>query len=196
LQQRVPEGVALSVRVWDEHVVLDRLAQREVEVGLVQSAGGGQQPVADGLAGHSGHAKDLPGRARQRIDAGGEQVVHGGRQHQGAAGRPGGEQFLGEEGVALRPREHLVDQPCRRRGPQNACQQSLEFSSAQAVQLEPLDARVAAQLGQPRPQRVAAARLVAAVGGQQHDGGLAEARHQERQQVQRGAIGPVQVLHG
>jgi hypothetical protein len=65
----------------------------------------------------------------------------------------------------------------------------------ESAELDPLDGRVAVQLGEQRPQPVAATQLVAAIGAHQHHRRLGQVGHQKRQQVQGRPVGPVQVLH-
>ena len=85
LDQRVPERIGVAVRVRDEQVVLYRLAQRRQQLGLVQPAGGGQQPVTDPLAGDRGHPQRVLARVRQCVDPGREYVVDGGLMSYGAS---------------------------------------------------------------------------------------------------------------
>jgi hypothetical protein len=136
--------------------------------------------VADPPAGHRRDPQHLLGRVRQPLDAAPEQVVQGGRQPLRSAG---GEQLFGEERVAVRAGQDLVEEPRRRRGSENAGQQGAELGAVEAAQLDPLDLGAAVQLGQERAQRVAATQLVAAIGAHQDDCGVGQVGHQKRQQV-------------
>ena len=123
--------------------------------------------------------------------------MQGGRQHPVVAARPGREQLLGEERVAVAsgpgPRRAAAAAGAAPRMPASRAPSS---SRSRRPSSSRSTVGVAVQLGQPRPQRVAAVQLVAAVGGHQHDRGLGQVGHQERQQVQGRAVGPVQVLDG
>ncbi len=65
--------------------------------------------------------------------------------------------------------------------------------AAQPGQFEPLGPAAALQLAKERPQRMAAAQLIRAVGQQQRHAS-AQVADQEAQQVAGGLVGPVQVL--
>jgi hypothetical protein len=68
------------------------------------------------------------------------------------------------------------------------------FAAVEWLDLEPLHAGRAAQLGEERQQRMASVELVGAVGQQEHDGGVAQVAHEEAEQVAGRAIRPVEVL--
>ncbi len=88
-----------------------------------------------------------------------------------------------------------LDQLRRRRRPADPGELGGHLGPAEAGQLEALDPAAAVQLGQERPQRVAAVQLVAAVGHHQQQPAPAQVADEEGEQVAGGAVGPVQVLH-
>ena len=71
-----------------------------------------------------------------------------------------------------------------------------ELGLREGADLEALDDRAALLLGQERAQRVLAVQLVAAVGADQEQALVAQAAHQGGEELERRAIGPVEVLDG
>ena len=69
-----------------------------------------------------------------------------------------------------------------------------DLVAVEAVQREPVDAGGALELGEQRAQRVAPVQLVGAVGDDEAERLLARAAHEERDEVARRAVGPVEVL--
>ena len=105
-EQRVAEGVAAAVG-GDEDVVLDRVAQPGVELGLAEPGHGGQEPVGHVPTRGRGHADDVLAGGVELVEAHEEQP----RQVLGQAGAAecgGGDQLLGEERVALGSLDHLA----------------------------------------------------------------------------------------
>jgi len=191
LDQGVAEDVGVGL-VDGQHVAGHRLAQQPHQlIGLLLDHGG-QQLVVDAAAGHRRHLQHPLGRLRERLHPGQDHVPQGRRQP--GAVQVGGQQLLGEERVALGAAQDLRDQGGGGRLLQDRGQQLGQLPAAQSVQLQPLGPAAAVQLGQERPQRVAAVQLVAAVG--EHQGhAAAQVADQEAQQVADGLVGPVQVLH-
>ena len=105
------------------------------------------------------------------------------------------QQLLGEERVALRTGEQLLDQRVVRRRLENRRQLLGELAAAERRQLQRLDRRQPLDLAQELPQRMAAVKLVAAVGGDQQQPLPADVAHQEREKPARGGIGPMQILN-
>jgi hypothetical protein len=147
--------------------------------------------VVDPGPGRRGRAHDPLGVLGQRLDPGQQQVAKDRRQV--GAVRAGGQQLLGEEGVALGAGQDVADQP--RRGPvaEDPGDQVGQLAPGQAGQLDLLGPAGPLQLGQEGPQRVAAVQLVGAVGEDQGHAGP-EVAHQVSEQVAGGPVGPVQVL--
>ena len=116
----------------------------------------------------------------------------------GAARHPAGlvegrQQLLGDERVAAGALDELVDERRLRRPAQDRLGLDGDLVGAEPTELEGLDRRHARELGDPRQQRVAAMELVAAV--REHDrAGPAAAPHEVADEVERGRIGPVEVL--
>jgi hypothetical protein len=186
------EGVGVAGLVDGQDVAGDRLAQQPHQLLGVLADHLGQQLVVHPGAGHRGHLQHPLGRLRQRLHPGQDQLP----QHRRQPGpvQVGGHQLLGEERVALRAGQHLPDQRRRGRLAQDPGQQPGHVPAAQPAQLQPLGPAAAVQLGQERPQRMAAVQLVGPVGEHQGDP-AAQVADQEAEQVAGGLVGPVQVLH-
>jgi hypothetical protein len=82
----------------------------------------------------------------------------------------------------------------RRRRPLDPGQLGRHLVAPEPVQLQPLDPAAPVQLGQERPQRVAAVQLVGPVGHDQQQPPVPQIPVKEGQQVPGGAVRPVQVL--
>ena len=186
--ERVPEGVR-PVGVGDEQLVRDGLARAVVDVA---GEHGLQQLVADRPLGHGRHAHDLLGGARQALEAPEQRVAQRGRELAGVGG--GGQQLLGVEGVALRPRVQAVGQAGIGLVVEDAGELLDHLVAAEALQRHPLDARGALQLGEDGTQRMAAVELVGAVGGEQEERLGPRVADEEDEEVARGGVGPVEVL--
>jgi hypothetical protein len=192
LHQGMAEGVGVAGLVGRQHVTADRLAQQPHQLLGVLADHGRQQLVVDPGAGHRRHLQHPLGRFGERGHPGQHQVAQD--QRQPGPLQVGGQQLLGEERVALRTGQDLPDQRRRRRLTQDPGQQLPQVAAAQPVQLQPLGPAAAVQLGQERPQRVAAVQLVGPV-GQDQGHPAAQVADQEPEQVAGGLVGPVQVLH-
>ena len=145
-------------------------------------------------AGDGGDAQHLLRRRGALLDPGEQDV--GQRHRQRLAVQPGGQQLLGVERVALGAGDDVVDRGLGQRpgrGGQPADQRA-DVGVGQRAELEPLHAGQPHQLGQQRPQRVAAVQVVGAVGGDHGDRLVGEPGQQVAQQVAAGPVGPVHVL--
>jgi hypothetical protein len=110
----VAEAEASGRPLGDQDAVLHRLAQRLAHLGLWQARRGAEQRVADVAAGGRGQPQQALGR---RVEPGGalqQQLAQAPRQF--AAPLAGGEELLGEEGVAFGTGDDRLGQRRRRRG--------------------------------------------------------------------------------
>jgi hypothetical protein len=180
-EQGVAEPVGAGRLVGHEHAVLDRLLERGQQPRLRQVDDGGQQRVGHVAPGGGGDPQHHAGLGVELGDPPQQQVVEGARQP--LARQPRGQQLLGEEGIALGARLHGGGQLGRLLAGQ-ARDQQRHLVAGQRRQLQQGRRAGAAQLaGHPR-QRVARARLVAAVGGQQQDVPPGDGVGEEGDQVQ------------
>ncbi len=207
----VHEGVAEPVRspalVGDEQAGLDAGAQVDVERAGIAAPGGvgtpaggvgeghhvGQQVVLD-LApadrARPQHRRGAHGHPFHPADHGVAQV----RRHRcarvvGEAGR----QLLDEQRVAVGALDDAGDDLGGRRRVEQGAQQLGDVARTESDELEVAGA-AAGQLGRELPQRVTRRDVLAAVGADGAHGQRAGVAGEERDQVERRAVGPVQVL--
>ena len=111
-----------------------------------------------------------------------------------AAVAPSGEQLLDEERVAARERVQLVGE----RGRHGAAGDRLELAgdvvAVERLEIEPGHERPPRQLGHEPPRRMLARKLAGAVRERERDRLGAQVAGQERHEVPRRAVGPVDVL--
>ena len=193
LQQGVAEGVAIAVVY--EHVVGDRLPQRVQERGLGQVGDGGEQPMARPPAGRRCHAQHRACGVWQRLQAQAQDVAQGGRQGAGCAAG-GGKQLLDEERIALAARVQARDELRCGGAAEDPCDLRRELHRRERRELDALHQLAALRLGQERAQRMAAMQLVAAIGAYEQQALVVQPTEQRRHELERGAVGPVQVLDG
>ena len=105
-----------------------------------------------------------------------------------------GDELLGEECVPVRPARDRVEQGRRRWRADDARQQVHELAPLEPSQIEPVDLRLALGLGQPGRQRVPAMEFVRAERPDDAQSLVAHVPPQEREQVARRAVSPVEVL--
>jgi hypothetical protein len=125
--------------------------------------------VGHPAAGHRRDPKHLLGRLRQDLHPGRQHLEQ--RRRQGNLGAAGvaGQQLLGVERVTLRPGVDPLDLIGRQRLPCDRLQMSSQLRPPKGGQLHPHQVGDADQLGQQRPQRVAAVQLIRPVAAHQRD---------------------------
>jgi len=190
--ERVAERIG-AVGVRDQQLVRDSLAGALEQLGGGERAGGLQQRVTHRLLDDGGDPHDLLGGGGQALEAPEQRVAQRRRELACAVGGRG-EQLLGVERVALGAGVEAVGQLVVGRAVEDAGELLGHLVAAEALERDPLHARHALELGQHRPQRVAAVQLVGAVGDDQAERLGARAAHEEDEEVARGGIRPVQVL--
>ena len=193
-QERMPERVGLAIAVLHEDLMGHRLPNRLAEAWLRGLVKGCQQSVRNAAPRGGGHAKDLLGGRRQGLDPQHQGVAEVGRELLEAV-MGGSEQLLCEEGVSLGTLEQARRELRIGRGSEDALQLSREFRRREWLQVETLHRLEALVLGEERSERVPAVQLVAAVGADQEERCLRGVGDQERKQVARRSIGPVEILH-
>ena len=190
-QQRVAERVRAALGLEHDQLRRDRLAQRVGAHRLVQLEDRGQQAVADAPPARGQRAQHAPRRLGELLDPDAEDVAQGRRE---AGSRPGGHELLGVERVALRAREHRLEQAGIHRVPDDAGELLGQLPLRERPQVDPLDTAGAHELGQQRAQRVRAADVVDSIGADDQDALALQVAHEEADQVARRGIGPVEVL--
>ena len=187
-QERVTEGVE-ALLVGHHELRGDRLADRHARVD-VRSRGEDLvvQPPARGE-----QAEQLLRVGREPFDAQHQRVAQRRRQRP-AAVHARRQQLLGKQRIALRAHEQAIEQVVAGRLAEDVAQLLGELLARQRMQLHPARAGIALELGEQRPQRVAAVQLVRAVAGDHEHALAAQRRSQIDEEGARGAVGPVQVL--
>ncbi len=195
-QQRVPERVAL-LAVGGEQLVSDRLADRRLVLGGRQPGRFHDQLVVHPAAAHRGGAQRLLRRHRQLLHPGHEQRGQAGRQFLVTTGR--GEQLLGVVGVALGPvhdgdQLRRVEHPPPAGGLGERGDVRRERRRVERPEVNRGDVRQPEQLRDHRAERVTAVQVVGPVAAEHRH--LLAVQHpgQERDQVARRPVSPVQVL--
>ena len=190
-EQGVAEGVAVAVV--DEDVMSHGLAQRLEQRSLGQGRDGREQPMARLRPGGRGDAQHRTRILWQGLQPQVEDLAQGRRQRAGRAAR-GGQQLLGEERVALAAGVQPRDQSGIGGVAEDARDLRRELGGREGLELDALHPFAALLLGHERPQRVAAVQLVAAVGADEQHALVAHAAQQRREELERRAVGPMQVL--
>jgi hypothetical protein len=202
VDERVPEAVGPRVPVGQEQAMVDTGPQRLVEGDGVDGQGGrvgggrqhGRQQVVLDLPPADGARPQHGGRLGRHVlhpgDDGVAQLWRHGRL--GILGEGRG-QLLDEQGVPVGALDDAGRQLGARRGGQQRTEQLGDIAGAEALERE-LERAPPPQLGGQSPQRVAGRHVVAAVGGDQQDGQRAGVGGEQRHEIERGPVGPVQVL--
>ena len=169
------------------------VAQRVGQVGLGQPGGGRQQLVVHVAAAGGGDAYDGLRARVERVDAGQQHVAQRRRQPLGAL--PGRrDELLGEERVALGAREDSVEQRLGRSFAEDSRQLFARLGARQAIERQPPRAGGGRHVGEEAAQALVAIDLVAAVRRDDEDALVAQPAREVGQQLERRAIGPVDVL--
>jgi hypothetical protein len=176
----------------NEHLLGDRLAQGAVQR-LVLDPG----YLGDRRLSQRPPHRDRPYSAlcvrRQALDAQQESVPEALRR--GAAPvEAGGEQLLDVERVAFTAGEQAIDQLHAGSIAEDVLQRLRQLGAIERSQLDSARALEALELCEERAQRVAAVKLVGAVGEQQHHALLSQAAGQEGHERACRAVRPVHVL--
>ena len=191
-QERVAEGEAVAAR--HEHVVAHRRAQRLRQLWLGEARRRGEQRVVHLATAGRGDPDNRPGVRIEGRDADEQGVAQRRRQWPGGAVRRRGHELLGEERVAVGAREDGPHQ-LRRRGRADDSRDLLAgLLERQRSELEALRDRRGTDVGEEAAQAVAELDLVAAMGADHEDALVPQAPREERHEVERRSVGPVEVL--
>ena len=191
-QQRMAEAVEPAI-VGDHDLRADRLAHRAPRVRCSRSrrrrrADRGRRarrrraPAAIGWL-SSGSRSTRSNSASRRLGGSGPRPS-----------RPAASSSSVNSGVTVAAHVHALDHLARGRGAEDVGELLGELVAVEALELDPLRARTALELGEQRAQRMAAMELVRAVGREHEHALLAQARLEEAQERSRRPVGPVDVL--
>ena len=192
--ERIARGPAIRAVRLDQDPLLDRQPERVGDVTMGQPKDPGQQVVVDAPATGRRSPQDLLDLGRQDRDARQEDVTQLGREPALPAPTGGREQLVGEERVAATPIEQGLDE--LRAGPfaEPGSRQGDHVVTAEGPDVEAFDARIAFELGEEPEDRGPARELVGADGDHPEGGRRPQVPDQEREQVPRGLVGPLEVL--
>ena len=181
-----------AVGARDDQVARRGLAQRDPQLGGVEPAGVCEQRVV-GALGDGEDAQDLLRGVGEPLGADHQRVAERWRQR-AAAVAAGRQQLLDEQRVPLAAAVQALDEHLLGCRVEDVGELIGQLDAGKARELDAAGGRVPLELGQQRPQRVAAVHLVRAVGAdREHPLGAHGPRH-EGEEGARGAVGPVDVL--
>jgi len=187
----VAQRDALVGAVAHEQAGVERLAQRGARARLRRAA---LEHRMRGLpTGGGDHREQLAGALRQRRDAQPHDVGDR-RRHRRVAVAPGGEQLLDEERVAARAGVQLGGERGRHRRAVDRLELAGDVVAAERLEVEPRDERPPRELRDEAPRRVRGLELAGAVRERERDALGPEVAGEERDEVARRAVGPVEVL--
>ncbi len=195
-EEGVPEGV-LGLPGADEHVRVDGLAQRGLELVLVDGRDPAEQLVGDPLPGGRGDPHDVARVLVEPVEPHQQEVGEVLGQAPAAA-EERGDELLDVERIALRalddPGDVVVVLRVDGRGADQVDDHGPHRARWERLELDPLDPVDADPLGHPLAQGVPAVHLVGAVGDHGQEPAAEPAREQEADQVAGARVGPVGVL--
>ena len=192
--QRVPEPVRLARLIGGHHVVTRRVAQRAGELVIGQAA-----RRAEHLVRHGGRPPRAPGRGRSPSPRAAPPVPaaphSGSRGRFGGAGQPRRGELARVERVAVGSPVDLLHELLRGALAAQRFELERELRPRQRPDPELVDVGAPSQIGENRSQRVVPGELVGPVGHRQRDPLAAQVTDRKGQEVTRGAVGPVRILH-
>ena len=194
--ERVPERVAAAAAVDQQQRGVHRLAQRLVQLARRHLGDRGEQPLGHPAARRRRPCAAAAARAGQPLRAGEQHVAQRRRQLVLAAPSRTVRTSSSTKNALPSDRSKHAGRPAPRGGPapRMAAIWAATSAAAEPLQLEALDAAQPLPARQQRAQRRPAVDLVGAVGEhQQHPRALQRA-DEEGDEVEGGAVGPVQVL--
>ena len=190
-QQRVPKAEPTGVEGHDD-LRLERLAHRRVD-GRAIGAGRLCEQLLARPIGDRERAQEPLARLREALDSQQQRLSEAGRER-AAPVDAGSDQLLGEQRVAAAAAEQPLDHVGVWLRPEDVGELVGELSAVEALELDPPRSRGALELGEYRPQRMAAVQLVGPVGGDDDDPLVGQAGSEEAQERAGRTIGPVDVL--
>ena len=191
-EHRVPERVRRA-GPWLDQAPVDGHHQRVLDLDVGPVRDGGHHVEVDHPSQHRGDLEHGPGLLGQRSEPGLHQLAQRVRQRTRGVLDPG-QRLRGEQRVARRVVVHLLDQVLCGVRAQQLGQLQGGVTAVEPVDGQPFDVGEPAELDQPRAQRVVAGQVVAAHTQHEQHPLAADVEGQERHQVERRAVGPVQVL--
>ncbi len=196
-QERVPEPVPVGP-VGCQQLMAGRLADRRLVSVVGQAGGGPDQVVGGATAGDGRRPQHLLRRVRYAFHARQQQLGQPGRQRalRGVRARRRGQELLGVVGVSFRALHQGVEGGGGQgqRGVRRVGQDFGQGGGGERPEFDQRDHGQPEQLRDHAAQRVAAVQVVGAVRPDDRDALAVQHAGEERDQVTRGGVGPVQVL--
>ena len=191
-EQGVAEAEAARRRLGDENAVLHRPAQRLAQVALRQARRVPEQRVPDVTPGRGGQAQHILGRLVDAGEALQEQIAQATRELCALLARRR-EELLHEEGISLRAGHDRVCQG-HRQGVAVSRQERRQVVVLERSEFDHVrGARAADPVLEP-PHARGRRGLVRAVGREQQNRPVMEVVRKEDDEIERGRVGPVQIL--
>ena len=153
-----------------------------------------QQLVVDPRPGDRRDAQDLLAGVRDGRDAREDDIAQPRRDCVRAGLARRGDHLLGVERVPVGPLERPVDQPGVRGVTELIGEQPSQLVTIEPGKVDAIDALVALELGQERQEGAARIDLVGPDGGDDQHPLVSKVAHQERQEIARRLVGPLEVL--
>ena len=181
--------------IHQQQVVFHRLAQRREQLALAHPGHLRQQPVRHHPPRHRGGPQQpLRGRA-DRIHAAQQHIPQRRRQVTRVPAipdHPG--DLLDQVGIPAGPVEHLIRHGRGRFAVEDRRELGRDLAAAESAQLDVVHRPDPLPAGQQRAQRMPPVKLIGTVGDHQQHRHRPQRPDQERGQIQRGRVGPVQIL--
>ncbi len=195
-RQRMTEAVAAPRRVDHEQLVLDRLAQRCVKVGVGELGDEAEQLIGHPATSARGGTQYMLGGRGQALGPGQQDITQRRRQVVGAeATLPDrAEQLLDEQRDPLGALEHDVGEVAV--GPLAHDRRDLrgDLAGRQSLELDSLDGPLLLPARRDPPERMRARKLVGAHREHEQQRPRGRRGHEQRDQIERGPVGPLDVL--
>ena len=195
-QQGVSEAVGIRAALRIDHQDLGRqgLTERCLDVGLGRVSHLRKHLGLDGTPRDRSHPEDPLGVLGQGGDAGHQDVAQ--RRRDDVTWRPGTarEELFDEERVAFGSAFDRLEQVDGRAVSEDGRDLGVKVDPTEPLDLDPVHPRQTIHLRQPRPQRVPTAQLIGPIRADHGEPLGPRIPGEERQDVTRGAVRPMQVL--
>ncbi len=196
LQQRVTEAIGIIVvgrPRGNEQPRIDQLSHVLTDGVAVITDDLDERLVLDHPPAHGSDAEHVLSRLRKHVDTGEQHIAQPPRQSLATVAARC-EQFLDEEGVAIRARPDGIDLLGRQLLVQDGADEQCDLRLGERLKIDAFDRTQPRHLCQPGSQGVAPRDLVSAEGGHDGDGLLLDGTQQERGSGEGARVGPVEVF--
>ncbi len=194
--QGVTEAVPASRRIDDQQLLLDRLAQGQMQLGLGQSSHERQQAVRRPARGGRHDAERVLGARREELGAGQQDVAQGGREVVGIETPVARDvqQLLDEQRDALGALRDEVDQLTVRAMAEDGLDLGGDAVGLETRQLHPLNSPLLVPARGDPSERMSAMQLIGPYGEHEQQPAAGGPGDQQREEVEGRPVGPLHVL--